>query len=450
MHIKMISRIRQCSAVFMSIVTLTLAIGASNTFANENPRELPRASVADILNGYQGSFRIDHSDGVSRSQYVEGRVAINPANNSVFFDSNHREDAVAEFRIPENLSTSSDPSDLPMAQNLQGYRSVLTATDTGIRNGTDKIGGMAMIDGELFIQAYNTYDASHSVTHTTAVVRDPSNLSGSNIDGLFQMQGVARVVNYISPIPVEWQGEFNSKWLAGNGAGMSINSRFSEGPSLYTFDPSDFTGEGGVINTRAYLDYPFRNALSSAVFPYEGEWDAYNDTRQNRMWTQASSAYFGFIIPQTRTFAVIGKSGMLREGGGYKIVNDEGYLCGGPCPYDNEDSHSFYWLYDLNDILDARNTYDPIPYDYGIFDDRYVTHDNRGSIGGPSSGTFDPASGTLIICSDVAGRRSGDPVCSVYQVNASGEPVAVAPEQVAAPNPALNLNVEAILVDDES
>ncbi len=353
------------------------------------------------------------------THYIQGRIAYNPDNHSIFMDSNHRADAVAEFAIPETLSLSSNVADLPVAQPLQGYRKIFTATDTGNPEGTDKIGGMYLINGELFIQVYETYDASGKNPYTTAIVRDPNNLSSSNIDGFFEMEGAARTSMYISPVPAEWQSSLGGAWIAGMGAGMSINSRFSEGPSLYVFDPEDFKNRNrGRISTIKHLDYPFDKALSTKLYRGAGAggWDSYNASGKNLLWTQISNARYAFIIPNTRTYAVIGNSGALRESGGYKITNKRGYVCPGPCPYSNEDFHTYYWLYDLNEILAARRSYDPVPYEYGILDDRFVSYDKQGLIGGIRGGSFDPGSGRLFLIRASTQARSGSPVISVYQV----------------------------------
>jgi hypothetical protein len=48
-------------------------------------------------------------------------------------------------------------------------------------------------------------------------------------------------------------------------------------------------------------------------------------------------------------------------------------LCGGPCPYDPSDWYNYYWLYDVEDIANADNPWEPQPYAYGIWELPYAT-----------------------------------------------------------------------------
>ncbi len=385
-----------------------------------DPTTLPLATKSTITDKYQGSFKIAYSDGVSSTDYAMGRVAYNPANDSVFVDSHNYQSAVAEFAIPATLSTSTDKTLLPNATNIQGFREILPSTTTGNTSSFDRLGGMAFVNGELFIQAYKTYDLSVS-PHTTAVVRTPNSLSASTIDGFFEMGGAARTVNYISPVPAAWQALLGGDYLAGNGAGMSIDSRNSMGPSMYTFNSGAFSGVSGAVPTTPHINYPVATALSSSLWPdYSvvgyGAWDVYNTTLLNDMWASRSHAGFGFIVPGTRTFAAIGSSGMHDSGGGYKITNDQGFLYPGSGPQDANDFHSYYWLYDLNEVLAAGNLHDPIPYEYGVFDDRFTEYSAQGAEGMHSGGSFDASSGKLVLChkAGTSFHESGHPVVSVY------------------------------------
>lgn len=392
-------------------------------FVNAGPEQLPLATKDTILAAYQGSFKIDYSDSVSSTDYARGRVAYNPEKNSVYIDSHVYQLAVAEFAIPATLSTSSDKGLLPKAQNLQPFTRVLAKVTNSER--LDRIGGMSVIGGKLFVQGFVVYDGAGTVSDTTLVLDDPSDLKNTTASGFYKMDGAARTVNYLSPVPSEWVSVLGGTWIAGNGAGMSISSRLSEGPSLYAFNPSDIADKN--ITTKEWLNYPVNFALSVSnwqdysVSGY-GAWDVYNTTLRNDMWTDESAAWFGFIVPGTRTFAVFGRSGMLK-GGGYKITNSAGYTCSGACPSDPTDTHSYYWLYDLNDIVSAKNSFDPLPYEYGIFDDKFMAYNNQGGMGYPTGGSFDIKSGTLVLSHRAAtsNHESGHPVLSVYKFSPGKE-----------------------------
>jgi hypothetical protein len=93
---------------------------------------------------------------------------------------------------------------------------------------------------------------------------------------------------------------------------------------------------------------------------------------QNHLWTVSSSAGYAFIIPGTSTYLVLGHSAGHESGLGYKITQDTGHLCGGPCPYVANDNYNYYWLYDVNDMVSViqgdMEPWEVRPYDYGIFD----------------------------------------------------------------------------------
>ncbi|WP_179959368.1 hypothetical protein [Marinobacter changyiensis] len=405
-------------AVSMFLISMT-AHGQTET----SPKNLGLITKDYILSNYLGSFKTDHTDAFSSTSYSQGRVAYHPERNSVFIDSHVYQLGVGEFRIPQVLSQSTDKSKLPDGEPIQNFVEVIDRTTTGNQDGIDRLGGMAIVNGDLFIQGYDTYDGNGDAKQTTMVVRTPSNLASSEIDGFYEMDGAARTVNYISPIPPAWQELLGGPYLAGNGGGMSISSRLSEGPSLYVFDPENVAGNQWAVNTKEWMNYPFQNALSSSIWQDStvsgsGDWDIANHTGKNDMWTVKSTAAFAFIVPGTRTFMVIGSSGMHDSGGGYKITNDAGFLCGGFCANDNEDYHSYFWLYDLNEILAASTSHEVIPYSYGIFDDRWMEYNEQGGTGEVTGGSFDLQTGTLVLSHAAATKNheSGSPVISVYKI----------------------------------
>ena len=100
--------------------------------------------------------------------------------------------------------------------------------------------------------------------------------------------------------------------------------------------------------------------------------DQYNESRQNDLWTELSSAYYGFIIPSTSSYFVIGKSGGHEAGIGYKITQDNGRKCGGPCSLKARDNYNYFWLFDVAEFIAVKEgkkkAYQIKPYQYGIFD----------------------------------------------------------------------------------
>lgn len=392
-------------------------------------------SFDEIEAAYEGAFTVSYADDVSNTGYIEGKIAYDRNRNSIFLDSHTYEDAIGEFSLPSVLSTTKEINDLPLAVPVQGFSTVLDRSKTGNSQKLDNIGALALVDGSLWIQAYEFYDAPADNTDTTLIIRSPSNLENSEVDGFFQMEGAAKTISYISKIPLEWQESLQGEYLAGNGGGVPINSRLSIGPSLYAFSPTSASGNSGVIPTKEWLSYPLLNALSTKLYTFRddsGPWDSYNRTgmnsdfeQSNRLWTEASSAAFAFIMPGTSTFVVIGESGMHESGGGYKITQTDGTLCPGGCAYDPKDQYPYYWLYDLKEIIRADHSYDPLPYEYGKFDNHFPN-------GFPTGGTFDLETKTLLLVNKSATEpgEAGDPVITVYDLSKISTRVPRPPEDL--------------------
>lgn len=408
--------------VLIRIVLCFLFLG-KNLFAS--PLDNPLAHKADLLGNYLGSFSFFLDEGGNNSiAYQRGRIAVNAGATKFYSDSHPYENKVAEFAVPSTLG-SGTASSLPLAPSTQGFASLFDRADSSAP-GWNGIGGMAVIDGQLVVQGALWYDTTDT-KETTLVIRNSSNLAG-NIDGYFSMNGGSRTVNYISPIPLEWQSILGGTHIVGNGLGMSIAGRLSLGPSLYTFNKADLSGRtSGSVTTKAWLSYDTTHALSSSTslaYPSPGIWDEYNQqglnsgfTKKNDMWTWGSAAWYGFIIPGTRTFAVIGQSGMHNSGGAYKVTQTDGYLCGGPCAYSPDDYQAYFWLYDLADIINATHTYDPVPYEYGPFDHLYELGKNQDSL--PSAASYDPTTGKLFILLQAAYQYNAyvkAPIVNVYQL----------------------------------
>lgn len=412
-------------------LTCWLIVTGCPTLALANPLDFPRISISDIDKTFIGAFKVEHRsqadiDDPSESLntgYANGRIAYRAKSESVFIDSHVYADAVGEFKIPQKLSTSANPANLPNATLIQDFEPLLDKPTLTSSEDINSLGGMAVIKEELFVQAYRYYDAPAKGEQTTLVVRDSQNLPDSRVDGFFKLQGAAKTVSYLSPIPKAWQSTLQGDYLAGNGGGIPIVGRLSVGPSLFALRSNDFKNQtSGQIPSREWLSYSLSKPLSSTP----GVWDDYNQTGidsnfsvSNRLWTHDSAAWFGFIPNGTRTFVVLGKSGMHNSGGGYKITQTNGNVCGGPCPYDPLDTSPYYWLYDLKDILSSGQSDTVLPYEFGEFNTRYVHSNGNGITGTVSGGAYDPASGKLLLLlkSATESTNQGSPIVAVYQLD---------------------------------
>ncbi|WP_339772595.1 hypothetical protein [uncultured Paraglaciecola sp.] len=315
---------------------------------------------------YVGGFRLPlTTKGVSRISFSQGVIALRPSKNSFFMIGHAHHQAVAEFEIPQ-ISTSKKISEWHVAKFKQPFSSIFSRAQSGNPQKLNRVTGMAEIENQLVVNGMEYYDADVNVRDTTLVIRDPDNLDESDIDGFYQLHGAAHAAGWISKIPQAWQGPLNSKYLVGNASNLAINSRLSIGPSAFTVDFEEVLNneeKSKLIATTDLMDF----SIKHPIVP-----DQYNQSRKNDLWTELSSASYGFIIPGTSSYFVLGKSGGHNSGIGYKITQDDGRKCGGPCSLEAIDSYNYYWLFDVSEFLavtlSKKEPYQIKPYQYGFFD----------------------------------------------------------------------------------
>ena len=392
------------------------ACGDSGGGGNNNPGDPTTITMDEIE--FAGAFRFTNGDfGVSNVNYAIGTLAYNPENHSLFIVGHDHQSAIAEYPIVE-AGMQTVVAELPETGDpLQPFASVL---DTGGNPETlDRITGMLWVDGALIVNAEQWYDAPGDNEDTTLVVADANDLEGA-MDGYFELSGGAHSAGYMGQIPAGWQDAFGASFYTGWSSVYSIVSRYSVGPSLWTFAPSDLlTGSAATapqISATPFMNYAYHDThLSDRAVEYAAQGELGPFPPASPLWNILSRGVFGFFVPSTRTFAVIGSSGGIDTGIGYKAVQDDGNLCGGPCAYGADDSYNYYWLFDAEEILAAENLFDPQPYEYGIWDVPVDDNGNHKVIGG----TLDPDAGVLYVALGNAGQL-GDydrpPLIITYQL----------------------------------
>ncbi|MFD3396205.1 hypothetical protein ACE41R_05105 [Alteromonas macleodii] len=347
-------------------------------FALDALLKLPRVNT-DILS-YEGGFRLS-SDRFGESKYATldysfGVFTYDPKRNSIYIIGNPKLSAIAEFPLPE-IKNTTDISQFAIAEPpIQPFIAFHNTdrVNTGIDN-YFRPTGMAKIDNALMVNYINWYDARVTETDTSVMFWDSENLTDSKLFGPYQLEGAAHAAGWISEIPNSLQSLLGGTHIAGSQPFASIISRRSVGPSAFAFDArkSVVYGPSGTIPTIPLLDFPLKKLLRDRdIYPNPSIVDdiLYNRDGKNKLWTVLSGAAYGFIIPSTRTYLTIGFSGGHYSGAGYKIVQNNGNKCGGPCAKDATDTYPYYWAWDLKDLVKVRmglkQAYDVAPYDYGL------------------------------------------------------------------------------------
>lgn len=323
---------------------------------------------------YQGAIRIPVGTfGESRMGYTEGTFVVSNNGTTAFMVGHSQHQAIAEFSLP-GFSKSMSIADLPMAKNIQPFSRFFDRVPSGNPESINRITGMEIVSGKLVVNGVQYYDGDANNTDTTFIINNPDNLSASSVNGFIKLSADSHASGWMTPIPSHYQESLRGDYMFGFASNFAINGRNSMGPSAFSLRMSDVVNgtAGKVVDMTALADYSIDNLLAE---------DPYNESRKNDLWTEVSAAYVGFIPDGTQTYAVFGTSGGHESGIGYKITQDNGYLCGGPCPYRSDDVYNYYWFFDVDSLESVargeRLAHNVRPYSYGEIE---YPFENQGSV----------------------------------------------------------------------
>jgi hypothetical protein len=418
------------------------------TLEEPDNSQLPRAALNDFI--YLGSFRAPFG------QYGQGKIAYNAAGNngsgSLYLVGGGTDSfSVGEISIPALANTSSrnDLATLNTAAILQQPADIYSriplkaaswpaGNTNSYDNGTNAVfGGLFYEGGKLYFNAYTYYDGEGNETATTGIIENPTNLATSAVAGMFKAQGAAHASGWMTTIPAAWQSRLSGTHLMGHDNQITIVSRASAGPSLFAFNLAAFAGtqNGAAINTKAWLDF----TLDHSIWGDEMA----NVSGNNKTWTLKTETGIGFIVPGTRTYALLGTAGGFNPNPAnpwqgtaepafqppiagtivYKRDDSMGYNSGGPAVWDAQDRHYMYTFFDLEELLAAAHPYDARPYANGVFPAPFARYGNYTVPGqwpdAISGGTWDAVHSLLYLALPAAANESdpqypGNHVIAVY------------------------------------
>jgi hypothetical protein len=309
---------------------------------------------------YSGGFRVNlKEEGASRSGYAQGTFTLSEDSKSFYMVGHVHHQSIAQYALP-TIVESENIKDLKITgKAIQPYTKLLGRAHTGNKQKLNRITGMELIEGELFVNAVEYYDANTNNSNTTLIIREPTNMAKSKIDGYFDLKGAAHSAGWISKLPKKWEDKLQASYLMGFASNYPINSRSSIGPTAFVYYLDNFAQtdlNSGFVPARPILDYSLKHPLNKR-------------TGENNLWTDVSEAIYGFVIPGTDYYLVIGQSGGHESGVGYKITQNTGRVCGGPCPRDQNDVYHHYWIWDMNELLTVDQNkimpHEPKPIHYG-------------------------------------------------------------------------------------
>lgn len=223
-----------------------MSLAATGGFAQT--REIQQG---DLL--YQGSFTFENakatcSAGTVDFAYVQGVIAYNPANRSLFVVGHDHCQHVAEFRVPEIGG---------VATVLQPFRDVAGGRLGEINPsdpGSKKIGGLMVIGDRLVASAYSYYDGGGTATSSHFV--HSTNLSDPGAQGPFRVGSMnpGFYAGYFAPVPPEWQDRLGA--VLNGQCCLSIISRTSFGPSVSSVNPTDLIAARNPTSATMLVGYP--------------------------------------------------------------------------------------------------------------------------------------------------------------------------------------------------
>lgn len=351
---------------------------------------------------YQGAWRLSsegEQDNLRSPNYAVGTLGLGPG-PSLWLAGHAQTTNIANYALTSPPGMHTSVADLPETGAPSGFVSPIDSLAEN-PNQISRITGLFMIPGSssLLVNAENWYDTSNSAD-TTVFVPNVENIGDAR--GFYRMSCQAQGAGYMGRIPERWRQSFGgASYYTGWSSVYSINGRYSLGPSLWTFDWDEDTPDSS-LSTVPFMNFPFDGGreswLSERAIEYAVQGTPGPFPPADPLWNELSKGIYGFFVKDS--FVVVGSTGGLASGIGYKAVQSDGNVCGGPCSYDPDDNYNYIWLFSVDEILAAGNPSDAIPYFYGIWEVPFDAGGAHRVIGA----TFDDNSGTLYVALADAGQ----------------------------------------------
>ena len=286
-----------------------------------DPTQQPLLNSSDIT--YLGSFNVPRpGTGDSSNSFDWGGMglAVSEDGNSIYVGGHVYNQTLGRVSIPNVGGTAS---------LIQAPRSV----PGSVGSDTTELSGALVYNGRLIVQKRIPYDNSGS---------GPTHAAGNlNISGFSSFRRMSNLPyaqfgnGYMGIIPPEWRSLLGGPAFAGNSV-MSINSKCSNGPSFFVFNP-DNVGSGSISSIPLmYFDYP--NHMLG------------NPGSANDLFSRSDQYNAGMVFPSgTRSVLFWSRHGYGRPT--YK--QDDG--CGGAQGEGARPYRRQITAFDANDLLAVRN-----------------------------------------------------------------------------------------------
>lgn len=317
-----------------------------------------------------GALRFaEGTHGSSRLAYTVGPIAVTRDETLIYTAGHAHHFSIGAFALDKSPSFG-DIDDLPIISSALPFIKIAPPHS---KASATRIVGVDTLDAQLLITTDEYYDADANNSEHLVVFPDRHDLSISEQVGFFTLQGASHAAGWMSSIPSPLSADLNAIYLSGSANNIPINSRHSIGPTFFTWFPfylDKVDPAVRTISTEPLIDYSLTNPLHQ---------DRQNNSLKNNLWTELSTAVYGFVSPNQKHYIIVGSSGGHESGIGYKITQDDGSKCAGSCAYEHDDYYNYFWIYDMKDIVKSHKgelrAHELRPTSYGrldLFDHRYL------------------------------------------------------------------------------
>lgn len=320
----------------------------------------------DVIGGYRFP---PQQFGRSRVAYSPGPIAISDSEDIIYISGHSKKFSIGAFRLGIQHKLGAINT-LPILSLYSPF--VEISPQRRISNTADRVTGLEVLDKKLLVMTDEYYDADKNNRENLVIFSNRFELANSTQYGFFTLSGGSHIAGWMSKVPSPLAEKLGTIYLAGNASNLPINGRLSIGPSMFSWFPYFLEFERGneSILTTPLIDYSLESPLHD---------DLNNLNLANKLWTELSKAIYGFITPNQEHYMVLGTSGGHDSGIGYKIVQDNGNKCHGPCAFNHKDYYNYFWLYrtsDIREVLKGKKLpHEVRPEKYGKLD--IFTHENQ-------------------------------------------------------------------------
>lgn len=318
--------------------------------------------VADLQLGehkliYQGGMRFDGKRfGAGSAVYATPVIAVDGDN--VWIGGKTNSNIVGAFAM--EFRKTKDVEDMPIASNVVPFIRVDRF------DGWEKqkrVTGLEKVGDKLLVAVTEYYDAAGDAPFSHAYIDKEG-----KVHGWLKTTAptIAHTSGWTQKLPEKWHKLLGAPYIMGHSENYPIDSRHSIGPSLYTWD-GDIKD---TMNVKPWMFFTLKKPMHELRYNRKDVLanrkllgTIPKEVGDNDVWTVVSHAWGGFV--RGDDYIVIGSSGMHHSSGGYKITQMNGKKCGGVCAYDPADYYNYYWVFNMYDILNAKDPWQPKPYKWG-------------------------------------------------------------------------------------